>query len=94
MSYYNTNNETGSTLKISWDKTSKQKKLIYSIFADGSVFAPHQVEEILKSRYDVSYPLTSVRRAITDLTAENFLVKTDLMVNGNYGKKVHTWRLA
>tara|TARA_R100000458_G_scaffold23658_1_gene21195 strand:+ start:5508 stop:5792 length:285 start_codon:yes stop_codon:yes gene_type:complete len=94
MSYYNTNNETGGTLSISWDKTSKQKKLIYDIFAEFYTLAPHQVKELLKLRYDVSYPLTSVRRAITDLTAESLLVKTDVMIDGNYGKKVHTWRLA
>ena len=39
-------------------------------------------------------PLTSIRRAMTDLTAEGMLVKTDYRVEGSYGKKVHTWRAA
>jgi hypothetical protein len=96
MGYYNTNRETGDTLQISWNKSNKQKKLIYHIFVSGveSSFAPHQIKDILNERFDENYPLTSVRRAITDLTTEGVLYKTEHKVKGSYGKKVHTWRVA
>ena len=100
MAYYNTNNETSNTLQRSWNQAKKQKKLIYHIFTSlwsdetGTYFAPHQIKDILSDRYDENYPLTSIRRAITDLTADGMLVKTDYRVEGSYGKKVHTWRVA
>ena len=96
MAYYNTNREAGKTLQLSWNTTNKQKKLIYHIFVSGVVhyFAPHQIKDILSERYDENYPLTSVRRAITDLTTEGMLIKTEHRVEGNYGKKAHTWRVA
>ena len=100
MAYYNTNNETSNTLQRSWNQANKQKKLIYHIFTSlwsdetGTYFAPHQIKDILSDRYDENYPLTSIRRAMTDLTAECMLVKTDYRVEGSYGKKVHTWRVA
>ena len=100
MAYYNTNNETGTELQKSWNQASKQKRLIYHIFTSlwgdetGGYFAPHQIKDILSDRYDEDYPLTSIRRAITDLTADGMLVKTNHRVKGNYGKKVHTWRAA
>ena len=96
MAYYNTNREAGKTLQLSWNTANKQRKLIYHIFGAGNLtyFAPHQIKEILEDRYSEDYPLTSVRRAITDLTTEGKLVKTTHRVMGNYGKKVHTWRIA
>ena len=39
-------------------------------------------------------PITSIRRAITDLTNEGKLVKTNSLKKGNYGKKCHCWKLA
>jgi hypothetical protein len=38
-------------------------------------------------------PLTSIRRAITDLTNRDRLVKTDKKVLGSAGRKTYTWRL-
>lgn len=38
--------------------------------------------------------LTSIRRAISNLTRDGVLEKTDNMVDGGYGSPVHCWRLA
>jgi hypothetical protein len=38
-------------------------------------------------------PITSVRRALTNLTNEDKIIKTDVKVVGLYGKKEHLWRL-
>ena len=38
-------------------------------------------------------PLTSVRRAISDLTRNGDLVKTDKQVMGIYGRKEYVWRV-
>lgn len=39
-------------------------------------------------------PLTSVRRAITNLTRKGLLVRTEGSRAGNYGRQVGLWRLA
>jgi len=98
MAYYNTNRETGSTLSLSWGKADKQENMILEIFSDKmrhtlNGLAPHQVRDQLVQRYGKRYPLTSIRRAISNLTDNGKLMKLERMVMGNYGKKVHTWRL-
>jgi len=37
--------------------------------------------------------LTSIRRAMSNLTRDGYLEKTEAMVDGGYGVDVHTWRL-
>jgi predicted ArsR family transcriptional regulator len=39
-------------------------------------------------------PLTSVRRSISNLTADGKLVKTERKVQGPYGRPEYVWRLA
>lgn len=39
-------------------------------------------------------PITSVRRAITNLTSAGYLIKTGYMKIGQYGMPNHTWQLA
>ena len=87
--YYNTTNETGSKLKSSRSKASRQKDVILNVFKRGTKLSP---EDGL--RYSqLNAPITSIRRAISDLTEEGLLIKTDTMKKGMYGKLVHTWRL-
>ena len=54
---------------------------------------PFDIQEALSNLYDLNAPITSVRRAITDLTTEDKLIKTDIMKKGIYGKEVHCWKL-
>jgi hypothetical protein len=39
------------------------------------------------------WPITSVRRALTQLTEAGYLVKTDTLRPGIYGEMNHTWKL-
>jgi hypothetical protein len=41
----------------------------------------------------LNWPLTSVRRAMTDLTSERQLLKTEQMKPGYFGKPEHIWVL-
>lgn len=43
--------------------------------------------------YCAKWPITSIRRAITNLTNDGELVKHDRMRMGDYGKDNHTWSL-
>ncbi|QDP53901.1 MAG: hypothetical protein Unbinned202contig1002_30 [Prokaryotic dsDNA virus sp.] len=90
MSFYNTINESGNELKNSNQKARSQEDLIYSYFLTaGKSLSPSQILETLK----LKCPITSVRRALTNLTNEEKLVKTDDYVQGGFGKKEHLWRL-
>ena len=98
MAYYNTNRETGKTLALSWGKANKQVNMILEIFEERirhtlNGLAPHQVQHQIVVRYGKRYPLTSIRRAMSNLTDNGELIKLDRMVIGSYGKNVHTWRL-
>ena len=91
--YYNTNNEEGSTLSRSKLKTSNQSEMIYNIFLatdiEWTAFEMHHHLFVV----GVDWPITSVRRAITDLTKDGKLIKTNNLRKGRYGKMTYTWRL-
>jgi hypothetical protein len=57
-------------------------------------FAPEDVLDALYAGQTSAPPLTSVRRAITNLTAAKYLEKTDDWAVSRYGARTHTWRLA
>jgi hypothetical protein len=89
--YYNTNRETGETLARSKATTVSQEEEIIRIFnmQPGCHLAPHNLRFWFKN-----VPLTSIRRALSNLEKQGKLLKTDRMVIGSYGKMVHTWRIS
>ena len=90
MSYYNTTNETAKTLSTSHRKAKTQEEAIYSYFLScNEPLSPSMVLDRLR----LNCPITSVRRAMTDLTISGKIYKTDQYVKGNYGKHEHLWRL-
>ena len=90
MSYYNTTNEKGGKLKESHRKARTQEEIIYSyFFTYGKPLSPSQVLDKL----NLNCPITSIRRAMTNLTLDNKIIKTDERVKGLYGKSEHLWRL-
>ena len=92
LGYYNTNRERGATLKASERKCGKQEAAVLAYFQDWS----HKwitPEETLRHVFDHHTPLTSVRRAITNLEIRGKLIKSDKpMVMGSYGKMIHCWK--
>ena len=90
MAFYQTINQTDSALKESKKKASKQEDLIYSLFVKcNQPLSPSMV----LSQSGMNCPITSIRRAITDLTNSGRIVKTDRQVKGMYGKAEHLWEL-
>jgi len=89
--YYNTNNETGHTLNSSRSQAKTQEEVIYYLFErnEDAYITPFEIHGLLGTLS----PITSIRRAMTNLTKDNKLVKTDVMKDGPYGKKVHCWKL-
>ncbi len=97
-SYYNTNKESGEELIKSERQARTQEERILEFFEEDydsknvvELFGPSYIHEAV---FDHSIPITSVRRAMTNLTNQGKLIKTDIMVIGQYGKKEHTWKYA
>ena len=90
MAFYETINQTDSALKESHRKTRKQEDLIYSLFQKRN--RPLSPSMVL-SQSGLNCPITSIRRAMTDLTNLGKIVKTDRQIKGLYGKAEHLWEL-
>lgn len=87
MSYfYNTTNEQGKQLDIFVQKASKQEDEILVLMQRYKKLSPSDV-----SKYFKNYPLTSIRRALTNLTKKGKLIKTDEKKIGIYGKPEYFW---
>ena len=95
--YYNTTNENGSLLKTNTKQAKNQTTLTLSVFQTYPTytFSADEVWQFLIENEAINEqtPLTSIRRAITDLTNEGKIVKTNRKVLGSAGRKTYTWRL-
>ena len=103
MPYFNTTNESGTTLKNNVAKAKSQEKIILRFFnedkniLEGSEFeknigfSPSQFVGGLFSLYNM--PITSIRRALTNLTKQGKLIKTNEKRIGMYGRSEYVWKL-
>jgi len=90
MAFYQTIDQTGSALKESNKKTRKQEELILDLFVKRN--RPLSPSMVL-SQSGLNCPITSIRRAMTDLCKAGRIVKTDRQIKGIYGKAEHLWEL-
>jgi hypothetical protein len=92
LSYFNTNNETGEVLMNSEIKAKNQEDLIMTYFRTYKDWCLTPFE--LQKRLNLfNVPITSIRRAMTNLTRKGFLIKSVQMRNGIYGKLNYCWEL-
>lgn len=91
MDYYNTTKLAGPGLKESTGKAKKQKDQILALFkGTRRPMSPATIWEHYGFK-EKNVPITSVRRAITNLEKDGFLTKTDIQEDGIYGKKNFCW---
>ena len=98
MAYYDTTRskkESYEQYKGYVQKNVKQETAILNVarILINNEFSPSQMLQKMESMGKL-IPITSVRRAISDLTRDGKLVKTDKQVMGIYGRKEYVWRLA
>ena len=90
MSFYNTNKESVEEALASSAKATKQETVIYDLFLlCNKPLSPSMVHKALNEKW----PITSIRRAMTNLTDDGTIVKTQETVKGVYGKNEHLWSL-
>jgi len=86
--FYNTINEVSSVLVTSHSNTRTQEKIILDCFKSAKEpLSPSMVHFLTK----LKCPITSIRRAMSDLTKRGSLTKTPKYTIGKFGKKEHLW---
>jgi len=92
MPFYNTIRENPEQMQLNLFKTMNQEQVIMAFFANNKnkQFTPHEVHERLQAA-GYKYLITSVRRAMTDLTNESKLVQIS-MKDERYNKRNITWQ--
>lgn len=91
QSYYNTTHENPEMIKGFIKICKSQEELIQNYFLIHSEkdFSPDEIKQNLKLNYT---PITSIRRAITNLTKRGVIFKTNKKKIGNFGRMTYTWQ--
>lgn len=84
--FYNTTSESGETLQEFEAKAKNQEDIIQKTFAYYRKLSASQCATIISHLHGIDPPLTSVRRAITNLKNKNILVRTENKRKGIYGR--------
>lgn len=84
MSYFNTTQETSTNLKQFEAKAESQEQQVLTILRRSS--RGMTASEIFRAYPDKRTPLTSVRRALTNLCNDKRVVKTAFKREGLYGR--------
>ena len=94
-SYHNTTHSRGVELAAYNARARSQEEAIMYLFRTSveRLWAPSAVRNRLIARFGKRWPLTSVRRAMTNLTTAGTLEKTDQQVKGPYDRPEYQWRL-
>jgi len=91
--YYNTTNEKGVELKKNISKANHQNMRVMELFQEdmgSNRYSPSQVMGLALPHA----PITSVRRAMSDLTKAGYLTRTQDKIYGIYGRKEYIWKLS
>ena len=90
--YYNTTGLSGDELKEKHHQSSRQSDKIIRYFR--KIGKPMTPSDVHTNLFDEHTPLTSVRRAISNLTnRDGLLRKTQMKKIGIYGSKEFFWEL-
>ena len=92
--YHNTTESTQPELGQYREKAKSQEDRILESLRQPPNMGKSYSPSLIKSVLFPSTPITSVRRALTNLTDAGHLVKTDKQVRGPYGRPEFEWMLA
>ena len=88
--FFNTINLSGPPLQEAKEKAVYQEDVILQFFLDNpGLHTPSDVADKFPN-----WPITSVRRAITNLTKNGKLIKTAIKQYGKYGQLNYCWQKA
>ena len=99
--YHNTTNENGATLQESRKKAKTQDQTVLEYFKnhDQLGVTPERclrhfkiMEKLSESKWH-NTPVTSIRRSFSNLKNQGLIQKTEVLIEGDFGKNVHVWKL-
>jgi hypothetical protein len=91
--FYNTTNESGEQLELFTQKAMKQEDKVMLLFKEKYALTAYQCYSFFIIRYESNIPLTSIRRAITNLTNKGKLRITRNKQVGGYGRDNYVYKL-
>lgn len=92
-SFHNTTFEKGTVLGIAEMKAEFQEQAVMKIFRRENAYLSPDYVWVESGMMAANAPLTSARRAITNLTERGLLIKSSNKTKGRYGRKTFTWIL-
>jgi hypothetical protein len=92
--YHNTTNEIGVTLNDYSIKAENQNDAVLELFQKHAKLSPSMALSKYRLGTGKNPPLTSIRRAITDLTKAGKLEMTSEKMKGSYGRDEYFWKIA
>ena len=91
MTYYNTRNLSGNELKEAVRKAKNQEEAIRTIYLNTrKAYSPSDILGMMQ-RAGFDFPITSLRRAITNLQKKGDLIMLSEKKIGMYGSPEHLW---
>lgn len=90
-SHHNTTHESGDCLAGMERQASTQEIAILTFFRANNHRDGWTPSEVFR-RIDLNCPLTSIRRAMSNLTRAGQLVRTGIKRPGMYGRPEYAWR--
>ncbi len=88
--FYNTTHERGDTLQTYRSKAETQQEAVLEVFVkEGVSLTPFEVLRLS----GLNCPVTSIRRAISDLEKKGMIVKSMYRRSGEFGRMNNTWKL-
>jgi Fe2+ or Zn2+ uptake regulation protein len=89
--YHNTTGLSGEQLERRIEQAESQEEVVEALFEahPAARLTPFEVQDVALP----NSPITSVRRAITNLTDQGVLRKTDHQKEGPHGDPNYTWTL-
>ena len=88
--YYNTTKEIGALLKEYQEKATTQDQVILRMYKGGHKLSASMIEAALNYKW----PITSIRRSITDLFQKGEIKRLPYKVMGKYNKKEYIYEVA
>ena len=93
QSFHNTTDTKGDQLEEYEQKAQSQEKIILRFFKENKImYTPSQVMNWLRDDLG-NPPLTSIRRAMNNLSTRGLLIKTNKQHPGPYGRPEYYWKL-
>lgn len=88
--FYNTINLDAKAIAVFSKKNTDQEERILNLMENDKSYSPFDIQKEYE-RFFPEIPITSIRRAMTNLTKKGLLMKVGMKLE-RYGKPNHLWR--